>query len=1097
MKHNYPIWTLLAVLAAGHSGVSLAGQLNLEQSPPGTATEPAPNIIVSVDDSGSMGAAGIATLKSALTQTFSTTNVPDGRIRLAWQSMNRCRGIPSSDTACNNNNGIKPLQGTHRTNFLSWVSGLTHGSGTPSHYMFSRAGDYLANETLGINSPWAADPGTTLNPVQSCRKAFQIFMTDGNWNSAAAFTNLHVDTAGYDNNRVVRGGGNADGTSKTLKDGTSYSITAPETRLYRDTWGNSGTGTQLSTLSDLAFHYWSTDLQPSLTDNVSFRQKRTTDETVGTSTVTPYWNPRNNPASWQHMVTYTIGFENAANWSGAPVWGGSTFAGDYAGLTSGTVDWPTPFCGNPVTTAGNAACDGSTGYSQRSDARKAELWHAALNSRGQFVPAPNAQALVDAFQGILTEILNDTSKALVSIASSTSRLRTDDFAFVAGFDSAENWMGELSAYALSASTQTLAKTPTWQATTYLDASGFNPASRKVLTHNGTAGVSFEWNNLSLAQKALLQGSDTTNANAQLRVPYLRGDRSEEAQNKTNGVMRNRTSRLGDIVNANIWNTGTPIPVSDVHIGHEAFRAEITGRRKMLYVGANDGMLHGFDAANGNEIFGYVPRGVYSKLRNYTTSTYEHDFFVDGQAFTGDADTKYPSTATSTKDNWATFLVGGLGGGGRGYYILDVTDPDTISTTTAASKVYVDRTFSSSGVDTFTGYADVGHLYASPSVDEVSGNRSEQIVKLNNGRWAVVMGNGYNSINERPALLIQYLDSTDKKLTVLLADSTMAQSNGLSAPRLLDINGDGTTDVVYAGDLRGNLWKFDLTSSTESQWGVSNWGSTSPCRPASSTPTSCTPLYVARDASGTRQPISVAPTWMLHPDGLGTQLAFGTGRVLTSADRADTSTQTLYSVLDRTTYTTTTSSVTPIATTTSTGNIPVASGRTVLVSQDVVSRVGTTDYYNTSENVIDYGQGDRGWYFDLPDSTERSLIHPEIFEGQKVLFVTTLPESGTTGESCDFTQGVSSNWVNVLNMFTGKPSEKPVWPAVDGSRDKATRTKFGTGEFLSLRKSGSTKLISLPKEENQPGCADGELCSTDLTLTGSIPPGARADWRNVR
>ena len=132
MKQNYPIWTILAILAAGHSGFSLASQINLEQAPPGTATEPAPNIIVSVDDSGSMGADGIANLKDALTQTFSSANVPDGRVRLAWQSMNRCRGIPSSDPACDNKNGIKSLQGTHRQKFLNWVSGLTNGGGTPA-----------------------------------------------------------------------------------------------------------------------------------------------------------------------------------------------------------------------------------------------------------------------------------------------------------------------------------------------------------------------------------------------------------------------------------------------------------------------------------------------------------------------------------------------------------------------------------------------------------------------------------------------------------------------------------------------------------------------------------------------------------------------------------------------------------------------------------------------------------------------------------------------------------------------------------------------------------------------------------------------------
>src|SRR5690606_14536796 len=215
------------------------------------------------------------------------------------------------------------------------------------------------------------------------------------------------------------------------------------------------------------------------------------------------------------------------------------------------------------------------------------------------------------------------------------------------------------------------------------------------------------------------------------------------------------------------------------------------------------------------------------------------------------------------------------------------------------------------------------------------------------------------------------------------------------------------------------------------------------------------------------------------------------------DRTSTSEQTMYSVLDRSRYTITATGVTPIATTPTTGNIALADGRTALIPQTVDSRVGTTDYYNTTEIEVDYGAGERGWYFDLPEPTERVLLNPEIFEGQKVMFVTTLPESGTTGESCDFTQGTSTNWVNVLNMFSGKPSEKAVWPALDGSRDKATRTKFGSGEFLTLRKNGITKLISLPKDASSPTCPAGELCTDELNLTGSSTPGARADWRNVQ
>ena len=582
-----------------------------------------------------------------------------------------------------------------------------------------------------------------------------------------------------------------------------------------------------------------------------------------------------------------------------------------------------------------------------------------------------------------------------------------------------------------------------------------------------------------------------------RVNYLRGDRTLEARN--GGAMRNRSSRLGDIVNSNIWNAGQPKRMSFEHAGHAAFRSTINalngdqGRTPMLYVGANDGMLHGFNATNGAESLAYVPRGLYSTLRDYTLPAYGHRFYVDGQPFTGDADTDQSATI----NNWRTLLVSGLGGGGRGYFVLDVTNPANFTVANAANTVVMDKTFSATGTDTFTGYQDVGHIYAQPTLDVVSGNRSEQIVKLNNDRWAVVLGNGVNSINERPVLLVQYLDGT-RDLVRLVADSTTGLANGLGAPRLVDVNGDGRMDVAYAGDLRGNMWKFDLTSSNPTNWGVANWSSsTTPCRPTDASPQSCTPLYVAKDPSNARQPITTAPIWIAHPSLGGVQLGFGTGRNFTTVDRSSTAPQSLYSVLDKTRYTVnaTTNLVTPVVSTTDTRNIAEIDSRTLLTEQEVVSRVGSSEYYNTSENEVDYGLGQRGWYFDLPLARERVLVSPQIFQGQKVIFFSTLPKTGTSGESCEFVQGTDDNWINVLNMFSGKPSKEPVWPAADNSRDKATRTNFGEGEFISIADPTGDK-IDLISINNDPDCPT-EKCTESLKLTGSNPVGARADWREVR
>jgi type IV pilus assembly protein PilY1 len=1111
MIRHFGLAVWLTVLGFSTPATAVAAPLSLAQSPPGTAREPAPNIIVSVDDSGSMGVTGMATLKAALTQTFNEANVTDGRVRLGWNSMNTCRTIStdgSTPANCGSFNGIHSLGGAHRSNFLNWVTNdlpaTPPGSNlTPSHQMMQRAGEYF--RTTGQYSPFRTNPGSTTDATElSCRKAFNIFMTDGAWNTFQQSPYL-------DGNGISVGGGNADGIAKTFPDGVVYNPASPQTRMYQDAWGNNG----LSTLSDVAFHYWSTDLQPALTNNVFARNAVATPETIGGTTLDPYWNPKNNPANWQSMSTYTIGFTpSATNWTGNPTF--SATAGMYGGsgyeaLVSGAQTWVSPLCsangGNPDTVGGNVACDLATGkYGARNNYRSSELWHMALNSRGRFVPAPNAGALVSAFQTILDDILIQTENPLVSIASSSTRLRADGFVYIAGFNS-ERWSGQLGAYTIAAGTNAVAPTPIWTATASMDAAGFSVPNRVVVSSvNGTTGTSFVWANLSAGQQSQLQGSDNATVGQQ-RVSYLRGDRALEGS-----VMRQRSSRLGDIVNSNIWRTAKPLRMSFEHAGHLAFRNLLSERPSVLYVGANDGMLHAFRASDGQELMAYVPLGVYDKLRSYTLPTYAHKYFVDGHSFTGDADVSGSGTGNSATPDWKTVLVSGLGAGGRGYFLLDVTVPTgtlppattptaTLTSTFTTTGVIVDRTFPASGTASFAGFEDVGHIFALPVVDPVTGNRTEQIIKLNNGRWAVMMGNGMNSINERPVLLIQYLDG-NRELFTIVANSTTGQSNGLSAPRLVDVNGDGKMDLVYAGDQRGNLWKFNISSTSASNWGVSNWSGGAPC----SNSASCTPFYVAQDGASALQPISAAPIWMPHPMG-GIQVLFGTGRNMTEADRASTATQSIYSVWDLSNYTVSTSTTATVSVA-DTNNI--TNGRSALVQQTLISTVTSTtgsvttdtDFFNTSSNAVAYSRAtptiNRGWYLDLPESRERVLNHPQIFEGQKVIVGSNIPKLGATGETCNLSVQTEDNYINVFNMITGRPAQTPVFVSSDSSMNLAgaTRTRFGSGEYIGINKSsGGLDLVSFKNDD--PTCPVGQLCTEGRTLTTGNVPGARADWREIR
>lgn len=1069
-----------ALLAA--AGMAASAPMDFSQTPPGAgAREPAPNVIVSVDDSGSMEASGMATLRQALLDTFGTNSrLADDRIRLAWQSMNRCPSLGTSSTACGNYNGMRYLGGTHRSNFHNWASTLTHSGGTPGHLMIANAGDYLmGNIGTNVNSPWAANPGTALNPILSCRKNYHIFMTDGGWNSGTSNTTQHIDTSATNNGtRIFRGGGNADGTTKTLPDNRSYDVTSNQTRLYRDDWGRSTGNTRLSTLADLTFHYWSTDLQSSLENNVRPTMPQRTSETFTASnnnstTLDPYWNPRNNPATWQNLVTYTIGFNSAATWTGGPAWGGDTFSGGLANLINGTSNWTSPFCGANNTGTGNNPCDGNTGYTNsqtdsRGNGRKMDLWHAALNGRGRFVPAQSSQDLVDAFQYILDDILAQTSNPIVSITNNTSRLSTDGLAYIANFNS-ERWSGDIAAHRINARTGLPATHSTWKVSDHLDGDTFSHTDRVVLTHNGTNGVGFKWANLATDQRNLITGNGAdTDTVGQARIDYLRGDRSLE-RNRTGGYMRQRDSVLGDITNSNLWHTGKPVRLETNYSGHASFRSNHASRTPMLYVGANDGMLHGFNARTGRELLAYVPRGVYANLRNYTLPDYTHRYYVDGSPFTGDAD-------LGGSLGWRTVLVGTLAGGGKGYFVLDVTNPANFNdpgTGTTSPLVLLDETAPEDD--------DVGHIFAPSTVDNQTATQSQQIVKLNDDRWALIMGNGYNSTNERPVLLIQYLDGA-RELKKLVAHSTTGQTNGLGAPAVYDIDGNGTVDVAYAGDLRGNLWKFNLVSTNDSDWGVSAWnGAGSTC-----SGTGCVPLFVAKDASGNTRPITAAPFLMVHPLG-GLQVIFGTGKDLIATDRNGAQGRdTLFSVWDLSTYSINSSNR---LVANETGAITSSNGRSRLVQQ---TQTGTTssDLGITSANAVEYSRTNasarRGWYFDLPVSGERLLLAPRFFDGQTVMFNSVAPRAFFEGETCDISNVRDVGYLTFLNGISGAPPKTSVFGDVLDPSGNATRVQFGTGDISTINDLKNNKTIAI--DPNQAVCSnglgnceescEGEECSDD-------------------
>lgn len=1089
--------------------VVAADFLSLVQYPAGSGSvEPAPNVIVSVDNSGSMGDTGIAALKSALNTAFSATNVPDNRIRLAWQSMNSCNGIPA--TGCNNS--MKPLSGTHRTNFLNWVSTLNDSGYTPSHQMVINAGEYM--KTTGTNSPWNLDPGTADNAPLTCRKAFHIFMTDGEWNGTTGGSSPDGSRTLTAYKRMLdpnNTSANLDGVNRTLPDGTSYSVTGDQTRVYRDSWGfasaTKSDGTTdtngINSLADLSFHYWATDLQTGISNGVRPIIKKAGSETftVGASTATiqEYWNPKNDPATWQHLVTYTVGFNNAAdltrpNGTTWPIFNNAegTWGGDFPSIAAGVTGavWPSPFCGN----SGDKPCE--TGFGNPADknayndtligrARMYELWHMAINGRGKFIPATTDAALANAFTDIISTIIEDTAQPITSFASASSSISNQGtVAYVSSYE-ADGWKGGIYSKSISANTGVLTNNPDWgiisSPSTRPKTTGdkldeltaTNITNRLILSYNDNtnAGVSFAWANLSTAQQALLNKTEvggTTDTLGSDRVNFIRGDRTKEGGSGAT-PFRVRRSRQGDIVNSSVWYVARPANGYTLE-GYRTFATSHANRLPMLYVGGNDGMLHGFSAVDGTEKIAFIPQGVMKNLPNLTKSGYTHRYYVDGSPMSGDVNLGVAGTP-----DWRTMLVGTLGAGGKGYFVLDITKPgftgstgvaSNFATGSASTLVVMDKT---SGAD-----ADIGNIFGDPVTSEFNNRIATQITKMNNGRWAVVLGNGINSTNEDPVLLIQYLDG-DKSLKKINAASTGTESseNGLAAPRLVDLNGDGTPDVIYAGDLRGNLWKFDVSNADSDNWGVAFSGS---------------PLYKAVYAANTAtgQPITTAPMVRPNTSAGGLMIAFGTGRSVTEGDRTDATVQTFYSVWDNTRYKldpaagankgkilVDTSSITPAT---------VGTGRTNLVARtfesSVIAGSGTSvgdEFWRmgTTQTSLSFSgpSAKKGWYFEFPLSGERVLRHPEPYSNSNVIeILSDIPASGgnTEGESCDPASTPAKAYRTFLGIELGlKPTVQLLDTNGDGVYNSAATADNNTNRTTAspeeLKLTGKGKQVRIGKD----------------------------------
>ncbi len=606
----------------------------------------------------------------------------------------------------------------------------------------------------------------------------------------------------------------------------------------------------------------------------------------------------------------------------------------------------------------------------------------------------SARGVLRAFDDIFNRTTTQ-ARSIAGAAVSAKRVVASGSAlsYQAQFDTTD-WSGDVQAFSINnQSAVSIGGSAQWSAAARLNALSSPATSRNIVvgltgTNPTFTARNFLWNSInSTLQDALNKSAPTSSSDGlgQDRLNYLRGDKSKEATS-----FRPRSKLLGDIVNSGVvYSAKTSTPA--------------------VFVGANDGMLHAFDAATGEELFGYIPSWIAPQLPALTSKTYNsnHRSFVDAtpvvtQAIVG---------ATEATGTAKTVLVSGTGGGGRGVFALDVTDPSSFS----ASKVLWEFTQAD---DT-----DMGQVVGRPQIlrMRVSGSGSTAVY-----RWFAAVGSGVNnyvkdpltglfSSSGKPALFLLALDkpagtawtlnSNYYKIS-LPVDSTLQATNATGLVNFAPVFAPtGEVAQIYAGDLHGNLWKLDFSTRDATDWNINKL---SPFDRGTAGLPQPYPLYSARDASGGIQPITMSPIAIAGETRDSTYIAFATGKYLEVSDRTSTGTNSLYVIFDNGTSGADGNHVGPAA----------ISGRGRLQAGvvDTSAKTITTAPFRWGRPSSNSDTSQRaGWYVDFAASGERQVSDFEQ-RGNILLASSLIPATSGGANSCSPAGGSSNEYA--LNVDNG-------------------------------------------------------------------------------
>ena len=842
------------------------------------------------------------------------------------------------------------------------------------------------------------------SPVKTCVKpAPTSGVTDtssaGSWSSASPYTDVGISIASY-----------TAGTPVTTTTAT-YAASS-------------------DTLADVAEYYYKSDLRTKDLGNCSSTSSGGTQDVcnniVKAATA--------DPATWQHMNTFTIGLGT----SGTLQYDKNYLtqaSGTYVDLTSGAAIWPV------ATTSGNA---------NNID----DLWHAAVNGRGQYYSALNATLLAEAISGVVNIVQQQSGSGASASTSSLQLIAGDNNLVYQASYTTGSWTGDLLAYGINGDDATVDATPTWSAQDKLDKlmDKQTTSPRTIYYNSGTSSAPsltlLTWSSLTSTQKAYfanicptspvtsgvtakatllgqcsgLTGADLTAANnGSNMLDYLSGVRTYEAKvdpTTTVPLYRKRDHVLGDIIDgAPVYIGKPPFKYSDA--GYADFVTAKAGRKAVVYTAANDGMLHAFSAASsdgGTELWAYVPTLMMPNLYLLADSSYasRHRYFVDGAPVMGDI-----KVGTA----WKTILVGGFNDGGSGYYALDITDP-------TSPKLLWEFT------DT-----NLGLSYGNPV-----------ITKRVDGTWVVVFGSGYNNADGLGHLFVLDANAGTKLLDIKTPAGSANAAGPTNPSGLAKVNAwiesdsDNTATRFYGGDLLGNLWRFDIDSQVK--------------------PYQSSMLLAQFLLSGsTPQPITTRPVPIAVSVTSGTRavVIVGTGRYLGTSDISDKTQQSIYAIADD-------------LKDTGWGDVRSGTNASAFVQQTLTvdTTANTASDSNTAVNFSDPAIG--GWWLDLPNSGERVATNMSV-QYNTLVVGSAIP----TGNVCD---SGGQSWRYFLNATSGGAvSSNPV-----GALWDANALMVGQGWIVDA--AGNTRIL----EVGSNGKIKTEVPPTIIpSATGG---GHRTSWREL-